>query len=374
MMKKYYQKQYEAIKSQIEQVLLTTVQNCEYMNRAKVIDFETNLAKKIDVKNAITCNSVTDAMQMVLLSYGIGKGDAVFMSNLGTLEMANAVKLVGATPFFVEIQPETGYLHLAHLEAQIQKAMLECGLQPKMIVSSDHFGRPEEYLAINEVVRTYGLLLVEDCTKSLGGSYRGLNCGCFGHAAITSFAPGSPLSAMGNGAVILTDFNDLAGLLDTCGQKGKNVDEVESVGMDSVLDPLQAAILEVKLESFEKELTQTAKLAAIYDEALKEQFTLLETADGAIASNNEYVVLAKNAETADMVKAALASKGLSVETDSLMVMNKIAAFADEKFDESNETYKLTEEFAAKAVVLPIYPYMDVVEQDEIISVVLDAVE
>lgn len=326
------------------------------------------------MKNAITCNSVTDAMQMVLLSYGVGRGDAVFMSNLGTLHMANAVKLVGAVPVFVEIQPETGYMHLPHLEAQIQKIMLETKLRPKMIVSTDHFGRPDEYLAVNEVVRTYGLLLAEDCTKSLGGSYRGLNCGCFGHAAITSFAPGSPLSGMGNGAVILTDFNDLAALLDTCGQNGKNAGEVESIGMDSVFDPIQAGILQVKLKYFAEESAKAAKLAAVYNKALKENFTLLETAEGAVASNNEYVVLAKNAETAEKARTALRLKGLYEETESLTVMNKISAFADEQFNASEEVYCLTEEFVAKAVNLPIHPYMDVVEQDEIIGIVLGALE
>lgn len=374
MMKKYYQKQYDFMKPEIEKALLETAENCGYTERAGVIDFENKLAAKVDVKNAITCNSVTDAMQMVLLSYGVGRGDAVFMSNLGTLHMANAVKLVGAVPVFVEIQPETGYMHLPHLEAQIQKIMLETKLRPKMIVSTDHFGRPDEYLAVNEVVRTYGLLLAEDCTKSLGGSYRGLNCGCFGHAAITSFAPGSPLSGMGNGAVILTDFNDLAALLDTCGQNGKNAGEVESIGMDSVFDPIQAGILQVKLKYFAEESAKAAKLAAVYNKALKENFTLLETAEGAVASNNEYVVLAKNAETAEKARTALRLKGLYEETESLTVMNKISAFADEQFNASEEVYCLTEEFVAKAVNLPIHPYMDVVEQDEIIGIVLGALE
>ena len=369
MYAKFMRKQYENLKSRLDEAILRTAASGNYLDADRVLEFEEELAKYIDIKNVIACDSAADAMELVLLSYGIGDGDAVFISCLGSPAMADAVKAVGATPVFVDVDVKNGSLDLHNLEVQIQRVMTDTPLSPKIVVSTDCFGIPADYLAVNEIIRTYGLLLLVDVARSLGGSYRGLKCGCFGHASITSFAPGSPLACMGNGGAVLTDFNDLAGLVHACRQNGKINGKIEMFGMDSTLDVMQSEILRVKLQHLDEELALSAQAATVYDEALKEHFALPNVPEGAVPSYSDYVILAEDAEQAEKIKDALKAEGLYEEQDEWVALNTVLAFYDERYEQTEEKFAGTEELLQKAVRLPISPYIDKAEQDKVIAVI-----
>lgn len=363
-------RQYETMKSELDKALLRTAAGGDYQNADTVLKFEEELAKWVDVRNAVACDSVTAAMEMVLMAYGIGNGDAVFMSCLGSYAMAEAVKICGATPVFADVNPADGRLDLHHLEVQIQKVMTDTSLSPKVIVSTDRFGRPEDYLAVNEIIRTYGMILVEDASTGLGGSYKGLKCGCFGHGAIVSFGAGSALCGMGKGAAVLTDFNDVAGILHTCRQHGMNNGSIEMLGMDSQLDVMQTEILRVKLAHLEDELTAVEQVAAAYDEALADKMTLLHNVEGAAAANSEYVVLAADNAQAENIITALWKSGWYDENEALCSMGGVPVFADSRYVQQADEFPGTAEFIGRAVNLPISAYLTAEEQHEIIDIIV----
>ena len=370
MMDKLIQKHYDAVQSEMRTAMESVINKCDYNNRERVAAFEKELAAAFDIRNAVTCHSATAAMQMILLAYGLGRGDAVFISDLGSLAVAEATKIIGATPVFVDVDPASGRFDMHHLEIQIQRVLTDTKLTPKVVVTADCFGIPEDYLAINEIIRTYGLLLIEDAAKSLGGSYKGLQCGCFGHAAIASFDFGSPLFGIGSGSAVLTDFNEVAGLL--CAERGHGLvgGKAEVLGMDSRLDVMQAEILRVKLRCLAEEIAAAAKIAAIYDKALSEKFDFLQIAEGAEPSHNEYVFLAKSEEQAAEIKGALAAKGWQAATLPLLMLHTLEFYHDTKYPTAAEDFGGACQLTAKSVRLPISPYLEEDMQQEIIETVL----
>lgn len=371
MMNKLIQRHYNAVKGEIEAAIQSVVDKCDYNNQERVMAFEKELAKSFDIKNAVTCHSSAAAMQMLLMAYGVSRGDAVFMSDFGSLAVAEATKILGATPVFVDVDPSTGCFDLHHLEVQIQKVMTDTKLSPKIVVAADSFGRPEDYLAVNEIIRTYGLILIEDATKSLGGSYKGLQCGCFGHAAITSFDLGSPLFGIGNGAAVLTDFNDVAGLV--CAERGHGLinGKAEVLGMESRLDPIQAEVMRVKLRHFAAEIEVSAKVACIYNEAFKDKLEFLQSEEGSVPSYNEYVVLAEDKDSADRIKQALTEKGWKASSLPMLMLHTVDFYYDNKYHIKAEEFTGALELADRIVRLPISPYLAVDEQKEIIATVLE---
>lgn len=367
----FAQRQYEALKGELDKAIMRVAAEGDYTNADRAAQFEKELAGWVDVRNAVVCDSLTAAVEMTLLAYGIGNGDAVFLSCVDSYAVAEAVKLCGAVPVFVDVNPTDGRLNLHHLEVQIQKVMTDTRLSPKLIVATDRFGRAEDYLAINEIVRTYGMILLEDAAHSLGGSYKGLKCGCFGHAAVVSFDSASPLSCMGKGGAILTDFNDVAGLLYTCRQHGISNGSIEILGMDSLLDVMQSDLLRVKLRHLPNELAAAEQLAAAYDEALTGKMTLLRDIEGAAAANSEYAVLAADTVQAERIRTALWKSGWYAEDSEFCSMVGAAVFADSRYVQSAEDFPGMAEFVGRAVKLPISPYLTAAEQREIIEIVLN---
>ncbi|MGI5824785.1 MAG: DegT/DnrJ/EryC1/StrS family aminotransferase [Bacillota bacterium] len=374
MMNKLIQKHYDAVKGEIEAAIQSVVNKCDYNNRERVVAFEVELAKAFDIKNAVTCHSSAAAMQMLLMAYGVNRGDAVFMSDFGSLAVAEATKILGATPVFVDVDSVSGCFDLHHLEVQIQRVMTDTKLSPKVVVSADSFGRPEDYLAVNEIIRTYGLILIEDATKSLGGSYKGLQCGCFGHAAITSFDFGSPLFGIGNGAAVLTDFNDVAALV--CAERGHGLIDGKAavLGMESRLDALQAEVMRVKLRHFAAETAAAAEAAAVYDDALKDNFGFLQLPEGSVPSNNEYIILAADRQHSDKIKAALTAKGWHASSLPMLMLHTVDFYYDKKYSTAAEEFAGAAELAEKLVRLPISPYLDAEDQKEIIDTVLGCLD
>lgn len=370
MMKTLMKRENEAIRGEIAVAIESVMRKGDYHNEDRVLAFEAELARAFDIKNAVTCHSSAAAMQMLLMAYGVGRGDAVFMSDWGGLAVAEATKILGATPVFVDVDPTSGCFDLHHLEAQIQIVMTDTKLHPKVVVTADSFGRPEQYLAVNEIIRTYGLILIEDATKSLGGSYKGLQCGCFGHAAITSFDFGSPLSGIGSGAAVLTDFKDVAGLVCAERRHGLVAGKPELLGMESRLDVLQAEALRVKLRHFPTALQKSAEIAKEYDRAFMGKVQFLQSEEGSIPSWHEYVFLAEDAAQSRQIKEALTEKNWKASPLPLLMLHTVPFFADRKYQNAPEDFSGARELAEKIVRLPISPYLTDIEQEEIIETVL----
>ena len=187
---------------------------------------------------------------------------------------AEVIQLLGATPVFVDIDPQTFNLDpeaLAEAVGQPGAKPRTAHLKPKGIIPVDLFGQPADYDRINAIAREHGLFVLEDAAQSFGATYKGKRAGALAEVAATSFFPAKPLGCYGDGGAIFTDDDELAEVLRSIRVHGQGTHKYENVriGFNGRLDTLQAAVLLAKLEIFDQEVAARQRVARQYGEALK---------------------------------------------------------------------------------------------------------
>lgn len=268
-------KQYQALKPRIDEAVMCTMASAQYIGGPVVSDLENSLAAYVGTKHCITCANGTDALQLALMAWGIGPGDAVIVPDFTFFSSGEAVAAVGATPVFVDVDRATfnidpGQIELACIHAK------ENGLEPKAVVPVDLFGLPADYPKIKAISKEFDLLVLEDGAQGFGGSIQGKQACSFGDISTTSFFPAKPLGCYGDGGAIFTDNDEWAALIRSYAVHGKGTMKYDNVriGMNSRLDALQAAILKIKLEAFaDYELSTVNQVAERYASYLS-QFAL----------------------------------------------------------------------------------------------------
>ena len=194
-LKTQYKKNKRAINRSIKRVLKEGV----FIGGKPVEELETKLAEYVGTKYCISCANGTDALTLVLMAWGIGQGDAVFVPDFTFFATAEAPAFLGATPIFVDVIEETFNMCPDSLEKAIKAVIKENKLSPKVVIPVDLFGLPADYDHIIPIAKKYDLLVLEDAAQGFGGSIRGKRAGSFGDASITSFFPAKPLGCYGDG-------------------------------------------------------------------------------------------------------------------------------------------------------------------------------
>ncbi|MEG0759294.1 MAG: DegT/DnrJ/EryC1/StrS family aminotransferase, partial [Raoultibacter sp.] len=266
--------QYEHLKTEIDAGIQSVIDSTGFIFGKPVIELEERLAAYVGRKHCITCANGTDALQLVLMVWGIGEGDAVFTSDFTFFASAGTVSILGATPVLADIDPRTFNIDADDLEKQIQRVLAEGKLTPKAIIPVDLFGQPADYLRILPIAERYGLKVLEDGAQGFGGSINGKMACSFGDAATTSFFPAKPLGCYGDGGAIFTDDDEMDAILRSMRAQGRSPEDKydnRSIGMNSRLDTIQAAILLPKLKAFANyELDAVNRAAGWYTERLKD--------------------------------------------------------------------------------------------------------
>ncbi len=306
--------QYKHLKTEIDQGIAEVIDSSAFILGSKVKELEQALKDYVGVKHCVSCANGTDALQLVLMAWGVGPGDAVFTSDFTYIASAGTTSILGATPVLVDIDPATFNIDPAALETQIKRVIAEGKLKPKAIVPVDLFGLPAEYAQIEKIARKYGLLILEDGAQGFGGSINGRRACSFGDAATTSFFPAKPLGCYGDGGAIFTNDDDLDRTLRSLRtQGGSPTDKYDNriTGMNSRLDTLQAAILLPKLKAFaNEELDLVNRAAEAYTHCLRNLVVTPFVPDGYVSSWAQYTVLARNEVQRDRLKAALKDAGV----------------------------------------------------------------
>ena len=265
--------QYQVLKPQIDQAVLDVMQSGAFIMGQPVKELEEQLAEYVGVKHCLTCANGTDALTLALKAWGIGPGDAVFVPDFTFFSSAEVVSLEGATPVFVDVDEETFNISSSDLERAIIQTLAEDKLSPKVIVAVDLFGLPANYPAIRQIADRYDLLILEDGAQGFGGEIMGRKACSFGDISTTSFFPAKPLGCYGDGGAVFTDNDEWAALIESYRVHGKGTFKYDNVriGLNSRLDTVQAAILQVKLRAFrDYELADVNCVAARYTELLKD--------------------------------------------------------------------------------------------------------
>lgn len=305
--------QYLDLKTEIDANIQKVLDHGKYIMGPEVAELEMQLAEYVGVKHCITCANGTDALQMVLMAWGIKEGDAVFVPSFTFMSTAEVVSLQGATPVFTDINLRTFNMSAESLEEQISNVIAEGKLTPKAVIPVDLFGQPADYEAIIPIARKYNLLVLEDGAQGFGGSINGKMACSFGDAATTSFFPAKPLGCYGDGGAVFTDDDDLAVLLKSIRIHGKGTEKYDNVriGLNTRLDTIQAAVLLPKLKAFkEYELEKRNTVAAKYTDALNDKYATPVVTKGMISSWAQYTLLLENEEERVTLQSKLQNAGI----------------------------------------------------------------
>lgn len=234
-----------------------------------VAAFENEFAKYCEARHAIGVGNGLDALFLVLRAWNIGVGDEVLVPANTFIATWLAVSNSGATPVAVEPDPTTYNIDPAKLEAAITP-------RTRAIIAVHLFGQPADMDAIRAVAVRHGLKVLEDAAQAHGARYKGRRIGSLGDAAAFSFYPGKNLGALGDGGAITTDDDQLAEHLHALRNYGSSIKYVHQIkGFNSRLDELQAAFLRVKLPQLDTDNARRSRIAAAYQEGLRESGLIL---------------------------------------------------------------------------------------------------
>src|SRR6201991_4290921 len=275
----------------IDEAVSRVLGHCQFINGPEVTQLEAQLAAFSGAKHVVTCASGTDALLMVLMAKGLGRGDAVLCPSFTFCATGEAVALTGATPVFVDVDEATFNIDAASLKRGIATAR-KLGLKPRAVIPVDLFGQSADHAAIGAVADAEGLFVLDDAAQGFGASYKGRRLGSFGLATATSFFPAKPLGCFGDGGAIFTDDADLAERLRSVRVHGQGADKYDNVrlGLTGRLDTMQAAVLIEKLKIFEDEIAARNRFASRYCDALHNIVTVPRVTEGTTSVWAQYTI------------------------------------------------------------------------------------
>ena len=364
--------QYNKYKTQIDLAILEVIQGANFIGGKQVTTLEQRLAEYVGVKHCISCANGTEAMTLLMMAWDIKEGDAVFVPDFTFFSTGEVVSFRGATPIFVDVDRDTFNIDTIKLEKTIQKVIAEGKLTPKLIIPVDLFGLPANHIEIEKIAEIYDLKILEDAAQGFGGSIHGKKACSFGDAATTSFFPAKPLGCYGDGGAIFTNDDELAKLLNSLKVHGKGEDKYDNVriGVNSRLDSIQAAVLNVKLTAFiEHELEDVNRIYKLYNEKLKDIVETPFIPQGYVSSFAQYTIKLKNKEQRDNLQSYLKDKDIPSMIYYVKPMHKQGAFADYIYDEDD--FEITNELCDTVLSLPMHPYLSENDINKVVAYILD---
>lgn len=363
-------KQYQVLKPEMDAAIGRVLESTGFIGGRPVAELEAELAEYVGVKHCITCGNGTDALTLALMAWGIGEGDAVFVPDFTFFSSAETVSYEGATPVFTDILADTFNMDPDSLERAVQAVLAEGKLTPKAVVTVDLFGLPADYEKIRKIADRYGMYILEDAAQGFGGNIHGKRAGSFGDIATTSFFPAKPLGCYGDGGAVFTDDDGWAELIRSLRIHGKGTDKYDNVriGMNSRLDTLQAAVLQVKLKAFrEYELEDTDRIASEYAKGLAGCVETPRIPEGYGSGWAQYSILLKDEEERRAVQEYLKAQGVPTNIYYPRGMHQQTAFAG--CGTYGETFPVTENICRRVLALPLSPYLAKEDQEKVIRLI-----
>lgn len=307
--------------------------------------FEEEVAAYLGVKHAVGLNSGTDALVIGLRALGVGPGDEVILPSFTFFATAESVSLLGATPVFVDVDLATYNLDVARVEATVTE-------RTKVIIPVHLFGQPVDMTALMAVAKRHELKVLEDCAQSFGAVYEGRKTGTIGHAGAFSFFPSKNLGAYGDGGLLATMDDAIAEearKLRAHGSLRKYYNE--TVGYNSRLDALQAAILRVKLPRIDAYNEGRRRVAQRYTDVFRgvDGIVSPKVVDGHVF--HQYTVRVLGGRR-DAVQKALEEWGVNTMVYYPVPCHRLPLYANRGL-----TLPDSEQLSAEVLSLPIWPQM-----------------
>jgi dTDP-4-amino-4,6-dideoxygalactose transaminase len=355
----------------VDEAVSRVLAHCQFINGPEVAQLEAALAAFSGAKHVVACASGTDALLMVLMAKGVGRGDAVFCPSFTFCATGEVVALIGATPVFVDVDEASFNIDPASLKSGIAVAKKQ-GLKPRAVIPVDLFGQPADHDAIRAIAEAEGLFVLDDAAQGFGASYNGRRLGTFGLATATSFFPAKPLGCFGDGGAIFTNDAELARTLRSVRVHGQGSDKYDNVrlGLTARLDTVQAAILIEKLRIFEDEIAARNRVAERYARALGNVVTVPRLASGCTSVWAQYTIRLPDGCDRDGFAAALSAQGIPTAIYYARPMHQQTAYRH--FPVADGGVPISENLSRDVISLPMHAYLDEPAQERIIKAVRGA--
>jgi dTDP-4-amino-4,6-dideoxygalactose transaminase len=338
--------QYHAHESAIRNAMTRVLEGGNYVLGSEVETFERAFADYCGVAHAVGVGSGTDALILALKALDIGPGDEVITVSHTALATVAAILATGATPVLVDIDEVYYTLDPAKIEEVVTP-------RSKAIVAVHLYGQSADMDAISAIGRRHSLRIVEDCAQAAGGRYRGKRIGSFGNVACFSFYPTKNLGGIGDGGMVVTGDPDLAARVRRLRQYGwDEARQPREIGLNSRLDPLQAAILGVKLPHLDADNARRAAVARGYDAAFAELPLTVPAAREDASHVYHLYVVACDDRAAMMTHLAEQQVGAAIHYPE--PVHRQHGYA-ERVVVAKSGLPVTEKLAGRILSLPIYP-------------------
>ncbi len=359
---------YLRYKQQIDEAIARTLESGWYILGGEVAAFEKEFASYLGVAHAVGTGNGTDALQLALRCLAIGPGDVVATVSHTAVATVAAIRLAGATPLLVDIDPcsytmDPGCLEQA-LAAFAKSDASAQGMRVKAVIPVHLYGHPADMQAIGEIARRESLYIVEDCAQATGAEIAGRKVGSFGDMAAFSFYPTKNLGALGDGGALVTNDGILAERARRLREYGWQ-DRVSILdrGMNSRLDELQAAVLRVRLAGLDDDNAARREIAARYSGRLS-TVGRPDSPRHLAHVFHQYVV---RTSRRDELKRFLQEHGVMTAIHYPLPAHLQPAFEDALFE--NGRLGVTEKVCREILSLPMYPGLGREDQERICSLI-----
>jgi len=340
-------KQFQETKDEIFHVLIEILESSQYILGAKVSEFEKKVAVYHGVREAIGVASGTDALHLAIEALGIGEGDEVITTPFTFFATVEAILYTGATPVFVDIEPDTLNIDVSQIEANITgktKALLPVHL----------FGHPADMRTILNIAKKHRLKMIEDCAQSFGAEANGKKVGSIGDAGCFSFYPSKNLGGYGDGGMIILNSTRVADTIRELRNHGSRGSyRHKRVGFNSRLDEIQAGILLVKLIRIDEYNRKRRQNASFYNNLLSDKVKCPVEKKGAYHVYHQYTIMSHKR---DEIQQKLKENGISsviYYPVPLHLQKALKFLGYQKGD-----FPVTEKAAKEVLSLPMYPELE----------------
>ena len=352
--------QYQAMREGIDARIHAVLDHGQYIMGPEVGELEERLASYTGARHCITVASGTEALLISLMALGVQPGDEVITTPFSFIATAEAIVLLGARPVFADIDPATCNIDPGLIEAKITG-------RTRAIMPVSLYGQPADMDEINGIAARHGLAVIEDAAQSFGATYRGKKSCNLSAIGCTSFFPSKPLGCYGDGGAIFTSDDELATAMREIRVHGQSRRYVHTrIGVGGRMDTLQCAVVLAKLERFEWELAQRAKVAARYDALFSGRLGKVGRTRDRTSVFAQYTVVLDERER---LQAVLHAAGIPTAVHYPVPMHMQPAYAHYA---SPDSCPVALEMAGKVMSLPMGPYLDPAAATQVAATLLAA--
>jgi UDP-2-acetamido-2-deoxy-ribo-hexuluronate aminotransferase len=379
--------QQKRIRDRLEKNIAAVLTHGQYIMGPEIQLLEEKLASYVNVNFAVACASGTDALLLALMAYNVRPGDAVFTSPFTFIATGEVISLLGATPVFVDIDPQTFNIDPAALERAITAVQSETpelyalprtagagALKPRGIIAVDLFGLPADYRQLKAIADKNHLFVIEDAAQSFGAEFHGRKTCALTDIGCTSFFPAKPLGCYGDGGMCFTDDQKLCDILRSIRIHGKGADKYDNIrtGINGRMDTIQAAVLLAKFDIFPEEIELRQSVAERYRKLFSnlDSIGVPQVQKGVKSVWAQYSILARDGNHRSQLQAGLKEAHIPTAVYYPKPLHLQIAYRALGYLEGD--FPVSEDCARRILSLPMHPYLSPAEQEQIVQTIAQA--